>query len=191
MQNFVFEIPTKIIFGREQINKIGAEIKRHGIKKILLVYGDGSIKENGVYQQVTTSLLNAAIPFIEFSGVRSNPILSHVHKGILVAKNEQVDAILAVGGGSVIDSAKAISAGVKSTGDVWDFFTYKSVINDALPIFCVLTLSASASEMNGAAVITNEDGACKFSIRSPLLVPKVSVLDPTTLFSLPPKYTAY
>ncbi|MCF8053912.1 MAG: iron-containing alcohol dehydrogenase [Deltaproteobacteria bacterium] len=191
MKNFVFEVPTKIVFGQSTIGKIGGEIKSSGCRKILFVYGMDSIKDNGVYNKVVASLQEACVDFTDFGSVRSNPLLSRVYQGIEAARNEGVDGILAVGGGSVIDSAKAIAAGVKSDCDVWDFFTYKATVERALPLFCVLTVSASASEMNGAAVITNEDGARKFSVRSPLLVPRVSILDPSTLFTLAPSYTAY
>ena len=191
MQNFVFDIPTKVIFGRGQISKIGTEIKKQGVKKLLMVYGQGAIKKNGIYQQVTDALNSVSLPFVEIGGVRSNPVLSFVRQGTEFAKREKVDAIVAVGGGSVIDTAKAIAAGVKAGHDVWDFFVYKEMVKQALPLFCVLTVAASASEMNSAAVITNEDTSQKFSMRSPFLAPKVSILDPTALFSLPPEYTAY
>jgi alcohol dehydrogenase YqhD (iron-dependent ADH family) len=190
MQNFVFENPTKIIFGQGQIKKIGQEVRRFG-GKVLLVYGKESIKKNGIYDQVVASLNEAGIAFVELPGVKSNPVLSLVVKGIDVARQEKAEVILAVGGGSVIDTAKSIAAGVKADHDVWDFFTYKKAIKDALPVLTVLTLSASASEMNAAAVITNEDGCCKYSIRSPFIQPKTSILDPTVLFSLNRAYSAY
>jgi len=190
MRDFVFEVPTKIIFGGGKVAMIGAELGAFGIKKPLLVYGKGSIERNGVYKQVISSLEKQKITPVEFRGIRPNPVLSHVYRGIELARREEVDGILAVGGGSVIDSAKAIACGSKANGDVWDFFIHKAQVKDALPIFCVLTVAASASEMNGAAVITNENKAQKFSIRSPLLLPKVSILDPTTLFTLPAEYTA-
>jgi alcohol dehydrogenase YqhD (iron-dependent ADH family) len=190
MQNFVFENTTKIIFGQGQIKKIGNEVRRFG-NKALLVYGKESIKKNGIFDQVAASLQEAGISFAELPGVKSNPVLSLVLKGIELARQEKAEVILAVGGGSVIDTAKAIAAGVKADHDVWEFFTFKKIIKDALPILTVLTLSASASEMNSAAVITNEDGCCKFSIRSPFIQPKTSILDPTVLFSLSRAYSAY
>jgi alcohol dehydrogenase YqhD (iron-dependent ADH family) len=190
MQDFIFENPTKIIFGRGQIKMIGPEVLRFG-RKALLVYGRESIKKYGIYDQVTASLQGAGVSFVEFAGVKSNPVLSHVVKGIELARRENVKVILAVGGGSVIDSAKAIAAGVKAEHDVWDFFTREKTINDALPILTVVTVSASASEMNSAAVITNENGARKFSIRSLLIQPKTSIMDPSVLFTLSPAYSAY
>jgi alcohol dehydrogenase YqhD (iron-dependent ADH family) len=190
MQNFIFENPTKIIFGKGQIGKTGREIAKFG-KKVLMVYGEGSIKKSGVYDQVVASLRDADIEIVEFPGARSNPVLSHVLKGVDVAREKGVDVVLAVGGGSVIDTAKTIAVGAKTDDDLWDFFTHKKAIKDALSLLTVVTLSASASEMNPAAVITNEEGSQKFSIRSPFIQPKTSILDPTALFTLSPSYSAY
>jgi hypothetical protein len=190
MQNFIFENPTKILFGQGQIRRLGKEAARFG-RTVLLVYGGGSIKKNGVYDQATASLREAGLEIVEFPGVKSNPVLSHTLQGVALAREKQVDVILAVGGGSVIDTAKTIAAGVMADHDVWDFFTYQKSISRALPVLTVLTLAASASEMNAAAVMTREEGLQKFSIRSPHIQPKVSILDPTALFSLPATYSAY
>ena len=190
MQNFIFENPTKIIFGQGQISRAGKEVARFG-RTVLLVYGLESIKKNGVYDQVTASLREAGLTIVEFPGAKSNPVLSHALKGIALAREKQVEVCLAVGGGSVIDTAKTIAAGVRADHDVWDFFTYKKPIQSALPVLTVLTLAASASEMNAAAVMTKEEGLQKFSIRSPHIQPRVSILDPTALFTLPPAYSAY
>lgn len=190
MQNFIFENPTKIIFGQGQIKKIGPEALRFG-KKALLVSGMGSARKSGVLDQVAASLREAGIEYTELAGVRSNPVLSKVREGIELARREKAELIVAIGGGSVIDTAKAIAAGVKAGHDVWEFFTYRQIIKDALPVLTVLTLSASASEMNSAAVITNEEGACKFSIRSPFIQPKTSIMDPTVLYTLSAAYSAY
>ena len=190
MRNFIFHNQTKIIFGKGQIQKTGREVAVFG-KKVLMVYGRGSIKQNGIYDQVVASLHAEHLTVIEFPGVKSNPVLSHTRKGIDLAKREGVDVVLAVGGGSVIDSAKTIAAGAKTDDDVWDYFVQAKKIRDALPILTVLTVSASASEMNPAAVITKEEGARKFSIRSPFIQPKTSILDPETLFTLSPEYSAY
>ena len=190
MQNFIFENPTKIIFGRGQISRIGTEAARFG-KKFLLVYGQGSVKRNGVYDQVMASLGEAKIEVVEFPGVRSNPVLSHARQGIELARKEGVEGVIAVGGGSVIDTAKTIAAGTKAAHDVWDFFIYKETIKAALPVLTVVTVAASASEMNAAAVITKEDGRQKYSIRSLHVQPRVSILDPTVLFSLDRRYSAY
>ncbi len=192
MQNFTFESPTRILFGQGMIARIGGETKRFG-SRVLLVYGQGSIKQHGIYDQVLSSLREAGLTVAEFSGVRSNPVLSHVYKGIETAKSAGSEVVLAVGGGSVIDTAKTIAAGVKADpgDDLWDFFTFKKKIRGALPVLTVLTVSASASEMNPTAVITKEEGAQKLTISSPFIQPRASVLDPTTLFSLTPECSAY
>lgn len=190
MQDFIFENPTRILFGKNQIRRVGREVAKFG-KRVLMVYGQGSVKRNGVYDRVVASLQEAGIEIVEFPGVRANPVLSHVKMGIETAVREKIDVVLAVGGGSVIDTAKTIAVGAKTDDDVWDYFTYTKMIRGALPILTVVTLSASASEMNPAAVITNEDGAQKFSIGSPHIQPKTSILDPSTLFSLSPAYSAY
>ncbi len=191
MQNFVFHNPTKIIFGRDTIDRIGPETGAGGGRRVLFVYGSGSIKKNGIYNTVTASLAEAGIEVVEHGGVRSNPVLSHVRAGIELAKRERVDAVVAVGGGSVIDSAKAICAGALVEHDVWQFFKGKKPIRAALPLFCVLTLAASGSEMNGGMVVTNEETRQKFGTANGLLHPRVSILDPTTTFSVPADYTAY
>ena len=190
MQNFTFENPTKIIFGKGQIQKIGKETARFG-KKALLVFGMGSIKKNGVYDQVATSLQQAGVAAVDFPGVKSNPVYTHVVAGIELARRENVDVVLAVGGGSVIDSAKAIAAGVKADHDVWDFFSFSKPVRAALPILTVVTISASASEMNAGAVLTKEDCCHKYGMGSPFFFPKVSILDPTALFTLDARYSAY
>jgi alcohol dehydrogenase YqhD (iron-dependent ADH family) len=192
MQNFIFDNPTRIIFGKGTIARIGNEVKRFGTN-VLLVYGQGSIKKHGIYDQVISSLKEANLSIVEFPGVKANPVFSHVLKGIELARSQNVNVVLAVGGGSVIDTAKTIAAGVKAEpgDDIWDFFTFKKKIRNALPVLTVLTVSASASEMNPTAVITKEEGAQKFSITSPLIQPRASVLDPTVLFSLTAECSAY
>jgi alcohol dehydrogenase YqhD (iron-dependent ADH family) len=190
MQNFVFENPTKIIFGKGSIAKIGAEVKRFG-NRVLMVYGMGSVRTTGIYEQVLNSLKEAGIDIVELPGVKSNPLLSKAKDGIALAREKKVDVILAVGGGSVIDTAKTIAAGTKADHDPWEFFVYTKLVKDALPVLVVLTLSASASEMNAAAVMTRDETCQKYSVRSPLIQPKTSILDPECLFSLTPAYTAY
>jgi hypothetical protein len=149
LNNFTYYNPTKIYFGRNTIKNIGREMREQGVKKALLVCGRQSIFSNGVYDQVSSSLIGWYVDFIRFSGIQPNPLLSKVEEGVRLARQEGVDAILAVGGGSVFDSAKAIAAGVAHDGPVWDFFTGQARIKSALPIFGVLTLSATGSEMNG------------------------------------------
>lgn len=190
MQNFVFHNPTKIIFGRDTISLIGKEAAQLG-KKILLVYGQKSIKDNGIYDTVLELLKQANIEVFEHGGVRSNPIASNVRDGITVAKTNKVDAVVAVGGGSVIDSAKAIAAGALVEHDVWLFFKGKKSIKKTLPLLCVLTLAAAGSEMNSGMVLTNEKMHQKIGIGNKTLHPKVSILDPTATFTVPANYTAY
>ncbi|OPY06234.1 MAG: NADH-dependent butanol dehydrogenase B [Syntrophaceae bacterium PtaB.Bin038] len=190
MQNFVFENPTKIIFGKGSIARIGAEVKRFGTR-VLMVYGMGSVRASGVYEQVLNSLKEAGVDVVELPGVKSNPLLSRAKEGIALARSNQVDAVLAVGGGSVIDTAKTIAAGAMADHDPWEFFVYTKTVKSALPVLVVLTLSASASEMNAAAVITRDDTLQKFSVRSPLIQPKTSILDPEALYTVTPSYTAY
>jgi len=190
MKNFVFHNPTKILFGKDTIPSIGCETAAYG-KKALLVYGINSIKKNGIYEQVTQSLQEADITIVEHGGVQSNPVLSHVHHGIKLAREHNVEVIVAVGGGSVIDSAKAIAAGALVEHDVWKFFTGKKSIKDALPLTCVLTLAASGSEMNSGMVVTNEKTDQKFGFANKHLFPKVSILDPSSTFTVSPEYTAY
>ena len=190
MKNFVFHNPTKILFGRETIPSIGPETAVFG-KKALLIYGQGSIKKNGIYDQVTKSLTGAGVSIIEHGGVQSNPTLGHVHRGIALARNNWVDVVVAVGGGSVLDSAKAITAGALVEHDVWKFFSGKKSIKAALPLTCVLTLAASGSEMNSGMVLTNEETKQKFGFANRHLYPKVSILDPSATFSVSRDYTVY
>jgi alcohol dehydrogenase YqhD (iron-dependent ADH family) len=173
MQNFTLENPTRIIFGKGMIARIGNEVKRFGAN-VLLVYGQGSIKKHGIYDQVISSLKEANLSIVEFPGVKANPVFSHVLKGIELARSQNINVVLAVGGGSVIDTAKTIAAGVK-----------------AEPVLTVLTVSASASEMNPTAVITKEEGAQKYTISSPFIQPRASVLDPTVLYSLTADCSAF
>lgn len=186
MNNFEFNIPTKLLFGKNTINKIGKEISDFGLKKVLLLYGGGSIFNNGVYKQVSDSLKSAGIDFIETGGIKPNPVLSKVHEAIEICKMENVDAVLAVGGGSVIDSGKAIAAGALYDGDIWDAFEGKVFLKKALPLFSVLTLSATGSEMNQWAVITKENEKKKWAFTAGIdSFPKVSILDPSVQSSLP------
>ena len=191
MNNFTYYNPTKIEFGKEKENNIGKYLAEAGIKKVLLHYGAGSIKRNGLYERIIISLNKNNIEFQELSGVVSNPLLSKVNEGITLAKENNIEAILAVGGGSVADSAKAIAAGAKYDGDVWDFFIHKAQITEALPVFTVMTLSATASEMNGNSVIINDDTKQKYSIASVLVNPVVSVINPELMATVSKDYLAY
>ena len=189
MQNFRFLNPTEIIFGKGNENLAGEECKKYG-KKVLLHYGGQTIKTTGLYQKIIDSLQQSKVNFVELGGVEPNPKLSLVRKGIKLCISSDVDFILAVGGGSVIDSAKAIAAGVFYKDDVWDLFLGKEEPNDALPIGVVLTIPASGSEASWSSVITNEDGNYKRYLNSSLLYPKFSILNPELTYSLPNYQTA-
>jgi alcohol dehydrogenase YqhD (iron-dependent ADH family) len=190
MEDFELHIPTKIVFGKNRVLEIGKYAKNYG-KKLLLVYGKASIKKYGVYDQVIDSLKEQDLEIVEYPGVKSNPLLSHTKEGIAIAKKEKVDFILAVGGGSVIDSAKAIAAGSLYDGNVWDFYTGDEDIKKALPVLTVLTIPAAGSEMNGGTVLTNEATKDKFGFIDEHLIPKVSILDPTVTYHVNKEYTAY
>ena len=191
MNDFTYYNPTKVEFGKSKENKIGEYLLQSGIKKVLLVYGGGSIKKNALYNNIIDSLNKNNIEFNELSGVVSNPLLSKVNEGIKIAKENNVEAILGVGGGSVVDSAKAIAVGSQYEGDVWDFFINKAQISEALPVFSVVTLSATASEMNGNAVIINDDTKQKYSIASVLINPKISIINPELMSTVSKEYLAY
>ena len=184
MENFIFQNNTKIIFGKNSENTVGKEIKLYG-KKVLFHYGQGSIKKTGLYERIVKSLQDEGIDFIELGGVQPNPVVSLVRKGIQLCKENNVDSILAVGGGSVIDSAKAISIGAYYDGDVWDFFENKAKPVSALPIGVVLTIPASGSESSTVTVITNEDGLIKKGFHSDVFLPKFAILNPELSLTLP------
>ena len=188
MENFKFYNPTKVIFGKDTISQIGEQIVSFDIKKVLLLYGGGSIKTNGVYSSVVSSLKQNNIEFVELPGVQPNPVVTHVREAIRIAKSENVQAVLAVGGGSVIDEAKSIAAGFY-VDEVWNIFERKETVQKALPLFTVLTLSATGTEMNSFAVLTNSEEKKKWSFGSPYSYPLVSVIDPTVQMSLPWRQT--
>ncbi len=187
MKNFRYKNPTKILFGEGQIKNLREEIPSNA--KILMLYGGGSIKRTGIYQQVIEAL--EAYTIVEFGGVSANPEYETLLKAIDIIKREKLDYILAVGGGSVIDGAKFISAGVKYEGDEpWNLLANGEEIKAALPIATVLTLPATGSEMNSVAVISRRATKEKLSFGSPLLFPQVSVLDPNVVASLPKRQLA-
>ncbi|WP_353683325.1 iron-containing alcohol dehydrogenase [Thermodesulfovibrio sp. 3907-1M] len=191
MENFEFFNSTRILFGRATENKIGEILKKDRIKKVVFVYGKESIKKIGLYERVVKALKDNGIEFVEHSGVKPNPVLSHTREGIEKAKAEKVDAILAVGGGSVIDEGKTIAVGAKSKKDVWRFFKRQDEIKGALPVYTILTLAATGTEMNENAVITNEETKEKLSISSRYIYPRVSILNPELTFSVSATYQAY
>ncbi|MBP2072453.1 iron-containing alcohol dehydrogenase [Thermoanaerobacterium butyriciformans] len=189
MNNFDFVCPTKIIFGKGTENRVGQETKKYS-KKVLFVYGSGSIKKTGLYDKVVKSLKDNGVDYIELSGVKPNPRLSLVYEGIKICKENGIDFILAVGGGSAIDTAKAIAVGALYDGDVWDFFVGKAEIEKALPVGVILTLAATGSEASDSAVITNEDGWYKKGIHSDLIRPQFAIMNPELLYTLPQYQTA-
>ncbi|RCW48643.1 iron-containing alcohol dehydrogenase [Halanaerobium sp. MA284_MarDTE_T2] len=190
MKNFKFYNPTKIFFGSDKLNVLGSEILKYG-KKVLLVTGQGSVKRIGLYKKVVKILEKNDIKIYNLEGVEPNPRIDLVRKGTKIAKEKKIDIVLAVGGGSTIDTAKTVAAAVKYDGDPWEMFDKNNDPVAALPIATVLTLAATGSEMNNGAVISNKIENRKLSIHSDVLFPKFSVLDPTITFSVPQKHTIY
>jgi len=189
MQDFIFHNPVKVYFGKGVAARIGEEAARYG-KKALLVYGGGSVKANGAYDAVVNSLKARNIATLDHGGVKPNPVLSHVEEGIKKARAEGVDMVIAIGGGSTIDESKAIVAGVKYKGPVWDLYCGKAAVGQAIPLLTVTTLAGTASEMNMGSVITNEATLEKYSAMGEAMFPKASFLDPQYAYTLPAKQTA-
>jgi alcohol dehydrogenase YqhD (iron-dependent ADH family) len=190
MLTFTFQNPTKLIFGKGTLEQLPTEIQKYG-NRVLLIYGGGSIKKNGIYDNVLEILKKAAVEVTELAGVEPNPRLTTVNKGIALCREHNIDLILAVGGGSVIDCAKAIAIGAKYEGNVWDIITHKATGQDALPLGTVLTIAATGSEMNSGSVITNWETQEKLGWGSPHTFPKFSILDPQHTVSLPANQTVY
>ncbi len=191
MENFTFFNPTKIEFGTGKEQMIGPHLAENSIKKVLLCYGSERIKHEGLFDIVSKSLAEKGIAFVECGGIISNPVISKVRDGIALARAHQVDAILSVGGGSVLDSVKAIAAGVCHNGDVWDLFIGKASVKSALPVFAILTLAATGSEMNPSAVVTNDETKEKFFISAAPLFPKVSIVNPALMQGVSRDYLVY
>ncbi|WP_306602391.1 iron-containing alcohol dehydrogenase [Azonexus sp.] len=191
MENFTFFNPTRIEFGTGKEQLIGQHLAEHGIKKVLLCYGSERIKREGLFDVVGKSLSEKGIAWVECGGIVSNPVISKVREGIALARQHQVDAILSVGGGSVLDSSKAIAAGVCYDGEVWDLFCGKARVESALPLFAILTLAATGSEMNPSAVVTNDETQEKFFISAAPLFPKVSIVNPVLMQGVSRDYLVY
>lgn len=189
MLNFNYSIPTKIFFGKDQVDILAEQIKEYG-SKVLLAYGGGSIKKNGIFNKVSQILKENNIEFWELGGIEPNPDIESVREGIRICKENQVDFILAVGGGSTIDCSKIIASGYYYDGDPWDIVSYKAQITDVLPLGVILTMAATGSEMNSGAVISNKKANKKLHIMNKMLAPKFSILDPTYTFTLPKDQTA-
>jgi len=190
MINFSYFNPTRLVFGKGVEAQTGEYVSEFG-KNILMVYGGGSIKKNGVYDKVVASLKEHGIRFTEYAGAMPNPRLSFVKGGIELAKKENVDMVLAVGGGSAIDAAKGIAMGVKYDGDIWEVFANDSIkIKEALPVGVVLTIPAAGSESSTAMVITKDEGSIKRGYNSEKIIPRFAIVNPETNFTLPPYQTA-
>ncbi|GAE29952.1 iron-containing alcohol dehydrogenase [Halalkalibacter hemicellulosilyticus] len=189
MQNFEFQNGTAIIFGKNQEQVVGKQTAAFG-KKVLLHYGGGSIKKSGLYDRVVSSLKAEGIEVFELGGVKPNPRVDLVREGVSICKKEGIEFILAVGGGSVIDSAKAIAAGAYYDGDVWDYFIGKAEVDLCVPIGVVLTIPAAGSETSGGTVVTNEDGLYKRSTGHQNMRPQFAILNPELTYTLPAYQTA-
>ena len=189
MNNFVFQNPCKIYFGKGQEENLGKALKEY-TNKVLLVYGKKSIKINGIYDKVIKSLNESDIKFVELSGVKGNPEMDIVYEGIDICRKEEINFILAVGGGSVIDTCKAISVGVCYEGDVWDFYLRKETPKQALPIATVLTVVGAGSEMSCSNVVTKADEKLKRDFDNAIIIPKFSILNPEFTYSVNAYQTA-
>ena len=189
MDNFNFYSPTEFVFGKGRESECGTYVKKYGGSKVLIHYGGQSAQKSGLLDRVKKSLTENGVPFVELGGVKPNPRDSLVYKGIDLCRRENVDFILAVGGGSVIDSSKAIAMGVVYDGDFWDFYSGKRA-EKALPVGTVLTIAAAGSEGSGDSVITKEDGMLKRGAGSDVIRPRFSVMDPELTQTLPAYQTA-
>ena len=186
MFNFSYQNPTRIVFGEGQISQLAALVPQGA--KVLLTYGGGSIKHNGVYQQVIKALEGFEV--VEFSGIEPNPSFETLLKAVELVKAENITYLLPVGGGSVVDGTKFIAAAALFAGDPWDILAKRAPVTQAMPLGCVLTLPATGTESNGNSVVTRYSTQEKLSFASPLVYPQFAVLDPTVTFSLPPKQVA-
>ena len=190
MRDFVYHAPTEVVFGKQSEEKVASLVKKYGGHKVLVHYGGKSARKSGLLDKVCGLLRDGGVDFVCLGGVVPNPRLSLVHKGIDLCRKEGVDFILAVGGGSVIDSAKAIACGVPFDGEVWDFYIGKASPSCYLPVACVLTIPAAGSEMSDSSVITNEDGDVKLGYSNQMSRPKFAIMNPVRTFTLPPYQTA-
>lgn len=191
MNNFVFYSPTEFVFGKDTEMQVGALAHKYGARKVMIVYGGGSVVRSGLLDRVKKSLQESGVGYCEFGGIQPNPVDTKVYEGIEICRREQVDMMLPVGGGSVIDTAKAIAAGVPYAGDFWDFFIGRAKVSRALKVAVVLTIPAAGSEGSGNSVITKVDTLQKLSLRVPeLLRPVFSIMNPELTYTLPPFQTA-
>ncbi|MBQ8736246.1 MAG: iron-containing alcohol dehydrogenase [Bacteroidaceae bacterium] len=190
MKDFVYYAPTEVVFGEKSEEKVACLVKKYGGSKVLVHYGGQSAIKSGLFDKVCSLLKEGHIEYVTLGGVVPNPRLSKVYEGIELCRKEGVDFILAIGGGSVIDSAKAIAFGVKYDGDVWDFYLGKAKADTCLPLASVLTIPAAGSEMSESSVITNEEGDVKLGYSNDISRPKFAIMNPVRTFTLPPYQTA-
>lgn len=190
MENFTYYTPTKVFFGKDAEKQVGEIVKEYGFSRVMLTFGGGSIKKSGLYDTVVSSLEAQGITVLPFGGVQPNPKLKLVREGVKFCKDNNIDLVLAVGGGSVIDSAKVIAIAAKYDCDPWEFSSKKKVPDRSLPVGTILTLAASGSEMSSSAVITNEESGLKRGFNSDENRPLFSILNPELTFTLPPYQTA-
>lgn len=189
MNSFIYDIPVKVYFGENQLSHLGEELSKYG-KRVLLTYGGGSIKKLGLYDAVMTEIKKAGMEVFELSGIEPNPRIESVREGARICKDEKIDVLLAVGGGSTLDATKWMAAGACVDHDPWDFFSKWAPVKKALPIITVLTLSATGSEMDSGGVISNLETKDKIGRMERPLLPKASFLDPTVTYSVSKYQTA-
>lgn len=189
MNNFIYEIPTKVYFGENQLSHLGEELKKYG-NRVLLTYGGGSIKKIGLYDKVVEEIQKAGLTLFEFGGIEPNPRHTSINAAAEICRKEKIDVLLAVGGGSTIDATKVIGVATDYDGDCWDLVTKKAPVTNCLPIVTILTLSATGSEMNFGAVISNVETNDKKGLQNPIMRPKVSFLDPTNTYTVNAYQTA-
>ena len=189
MNSFVYDIPTKVYFGENQLGHLGEELSKYG-KKVLMTYGGGSIKKSGLYDKVVAEIKKAGLELFELSGIEPNPRVSSVNAGAKICKEEGIDVLLAVGGGSVIDCTKYIGAAAFYDGDAWDILEQKTDVTKCLPVLDILTLAATGSEMDYGGVISNPETKDKIGLMFPVMQPKVSFLDPTLTYTVSQYQTA-
>ena len=190
MENFVYHHPVKIIFGRQALDQLGRELAELG-SRVLLVYGHNSLVQSGIHRRISKILQDSGIEFVDFGGIRPNPTLSTVRQGILKAREAKCEVILSVGGGSAIDTAKAISAGLLVEHDVWQFFNGKKSVRQSVPLITIPTAAGSGSEINHGMVITHDEHRLKFGFAHRLLYPRVCLADPSLTFTVGADQTAY
>lgn len=183
MNNFVYDIPTRVYFGGNQLENLGAELSKYG-KKVLMTYGGGSIKKIGLYDRIVEEIKKAGLELFELSGIDPNPRVSSVNAGADICKKEDIDVLLAVGGGSVLDCTKYIGAAAYYDGNAWDILLKKAPVEKCLPVITVLTLAATGSEMDAGGVISNPETKDKIGLIFPVMQPKVSFLDPTNTYTV-------